>query len=263
MGLSAVHAQASDLAPAADGPASPEPPYYRTDGRYVGSAPHYYDVDAFPWARMLRARWEAVREEYEANVRRGRDHVVDVFNPAGPKVAGWRSVNFQTYLWRYGAARRAFPETVALLDSIPGLTSAFINVLEPHAEIPAHQGDSQAIVRCHLGLDVPAGDCGIRVGGETRRCANGYLVAFCDAHDHASWNRTAQRRVVLIVDVMLPEYLERRASICANVLSATAVIWLEKHLRRSRPFAQPLRTLLRRAIGVGFRLALPLQRRLA
>lgn len=238
-----------------------EPPYYRTDGVYRGTAPYFFDLEGCAWADLLRENWQVVRREYEDNVRRGRDHVVDVFNPAGPTVFGWRSVNFQTYLWRYHRARRAFPATVALLESIPGLTSAFINVLEPGASIPAHQGDSQAIMRCHLGLDVPEGDCGVRVGPETRRCANGALLAFCDAHEHASWNATGERRVVLLVDVMRPEYRARRESICANVLGATTVIWLEKHLRRQRPFPPRARTSLRRAIGWAFRLALPIQRR--
>src|SRR5207244_4376980 len=135
--------------------AAPEAPYFRTDGRYEGRAPYFYDVERLAWAKRVRDSWQMIRREYEENGRRGRDHVVDVFNPAGPKITGWRSVNFQTYLWRYHRARREFPATVALLDSVPGLTSAYINVLEPHSAIPAHQGDTQTIVRCHLGLDVP------------------------------------------------------------------------------------------------------------
>ena len=259
--------------PAAAAALTAEPPYYRTDGGYRGTAPYFFDLDGCAWADLLRANWQAVRREYEDNVRRGRDHVVDVFNPAGPKVSGWRSVNFQTYLWRYPRARRAFPITVALLDAIPGLTSAFINVLEPRSSIPVHQGDSNTTVRFHLGLDVPGGDCAVRVGPETRRCHNGELLAFCDAHEHASWNATAERRVVLVFDVMLPADQRRLRWICANVLSATGVIWLETRarvLRRAEPLTQPtsttlpfpapIRTALRRAAGVAVYLWLPIQR---
>jgi hypothetical protein len=188
--------------------------------------------------------------------------VVDVFNPAGPAIPGWRSVNFQTYLWRYPSARRAFPFLVGLLDSIPGLVSAFINVLEPHAAIPAHEGDSDAIIRCHLGLDVPSGDCAVRVGPETRRCGNGRMLAFCDAHEHASWNATDQTRVVLVFDIMRPEHLDQQQTICTNVLGATAVIWLETRLGLRAPLPGPLRSTLRRAFGLAFRLWLPIQRRL-
>lgn len=245
-----------------------EPEYYRTDGHYTGHAPAFYDVDQLPWAARVRAAWRAVRDEYEQNVGEGTDQVIDVFNPVGPKVPGWRSVNFQTYLWRFHRARRAFPVTVGLLESIPGFTSGYINVLDPHSAIPAHEGDSNTIMRCHLGLDVPAGDCGVRVGSETRTSANGTLLAFCDAQDHASWNATDARRVVLVFDVMLPVYRERQRWICANVLSATAVVWLETRLltftgASGKPavLPQPLRTALRAALGLALYLWLPIQRR--
>lgn len=252
------------------------PLYYRTDGPYRGDAPYWYDVEAQPWARRLRAEWRAIRDEYERNVRGGRDGVVPVFNPAGPSVPGWRSVNFQTYLWRYHRARREYPVTVGLLDEIPGLLSAFINVLEPHSGVPPHQGDSNAIMRVHVGLNVPEGDCALRVGPEARQCANGAVMAFCDAHDHASWNNTDAQRVVLVLDVLDPAYARRKHWICANVLSATAVVWLEARLARFRrtpadelhksgktlPLPQPIRTALRRALGIPLFLWLPLQRRL-
>ena len=32
------------------------------------------------------------------------------------------------------------------------------------------------------------------------------LLAFCDAHDHAAWNRTGAHRTVIVFDVLLPEY---------------------------------------------------------
>jgi ornithine lipid ester-linked acyl 2-hydroxylase len=237
-----------------------ERPYYRTDGPYQGNAPYFYDLALFPWAQRVRDSWQTIRSEYEENVRRRRDHVVDVFNPLGPKISGWRSVNFQTYLWRYHRAWRSFPVTVALLESIPNLTSAFINVLEPHSAVPVHHGDSNTVVRFHLGLDVPAGDVAVRVGPETRRCSNGHMMAFCDAHEHEAWNATDERRVVFIFDVLRPEYGDQTRTICANTLAATAVAWLENRTGRG-PLPQTARSALRRTIGLGFGLWLPVQRR--
>jgi len=255
------------------------PLYYRTDGPYDGHGPCFHDVDSLPWARpwadRLREGWRAIRREYEANIHRGSDHVVDVFNPAGPKISGWRSVNFQTYLWRFHRARRDFPVTLRLLDSIPGLASAYINVLEPHSAVAAHWGDSNAVVRFHLGLDVPAGDCAIRVGSETRRSGNGRLLGFSDAQEHESWNATGARRVVLVFDVVRPEYRRRQRWICANVLAAIGVVWLEARLGalrgvptaelhrvgRTVPLPQGLRTALRRAIGLAVWFVLPVQAR--
>lgn len=254
-------AAAAEIAPASEPRmAALEPVYYRTDGPYAGGEPFFYDVEQFPAAVAVRAAWQQIRAEYEENVLRRQDHVVDVFNPLGPKISGWRSVNFQTYLWRYHTAWRSFPRTVALLESIPNLTSAFINVLEPHSAVPIHNGDSNGVVRFHLGLDVPAGDVALRVGSETRQCRNGQILGFCDAHEHEAWNRSDRRRVVFIFDVMRPEYAARTKSICANTLAATAVAWLENRTG-SGPLPQPARNGLRRAVGLGFRAWLPLQRR--
>ncbi len=240
-------------------PTELEAPYYRTDGPYIGNQPHFYDVERFPAALRVRERWRMIRDEYAENVARGTDHVVDVFNPTGPKIPGWRSVNFQTYLWRYHRARRAFPKTVALLESIPNVTSAFINVLEPHSAIHAHGGDSQTVVRFHMGLDVPSGDCGVRVGPERRQCSNGNVLAFCDAHDHEAWNATDQRRVVFIFDVLRPEYASEKWTICGNALAGAAVVWFETRTGIG-PLRPRLRTASRRALGAGFALLLPAQR---
>jgi aspartyl/asparaginyl beta-hydroxylase (cupin superfamily) len=236
-----------------------EAPYYRTDGPYAGGAPYFYDVEQFPAASKVRQHWQMIREEYEDNCRRGTDGVADVFNPTGPRIPGWKSVNFQTYLWRYHRARRSFPATVALLESIPDLTSAFINLLEPHSAIPPHDGDSQAIVRFHMGLDVPPGDCGLRVGPERRQCSNGNVLAFCDAHNHEAWNATDRTRVVFIFDVMRPEYAQQKRTICANALAAAAVVWMETR-SGIRPLPGPLRAGLRQSLALGFALLLPLQR---
>ncbi|HZR82744.1 MAG TPA: aspartyl/asparaginyl beta-hydroxylase domain-containing protein [Candidatus Binatia bacterium] len=256
---------------------APERLYYRTDGPYRGHAPDFYDGDALAAARRVVESWKAIRAEYDDNVRRGSDGMKPVFNPAGPSVPGWRSVNLQTYLWRFRRARKSFPKTAAIIDSTPGLTSAFFNLLEPHSSIPPHEGDSNAIIRFHLGLDVPPGDCAVRAGSEVRRCATGEVLAFCDARNHASWNATDQPRLVLVFDVILPAYRRRMRWICANVLAATVVIWLEGRLNvllgqsaedlhksgKTIPLPQWIRTLLRRSIGVAFHLLLPIQRRLS
>ena len=111
----------------------------------------------------------------------------------------------------------------------------------------------------------------MRVGAETRQCRNGTLIAFSDAHEHASWNATDARRTVLVFDVMLPEYREQARWICANVLAAFGVIWLEARLRlfrradtrelrkagRTIPFPRPVRKTLRRALAAGVYLRLP------
>jgi ornithine lipid ester-linked acyl 2-hydroxylase len=62
------------------------------------------------------------------------------------------------------------PHTAALLETIPGVVTAFFSILSPHKHIPPHRGPYRGVVRCHLGLMVPGPPdaCGISVGGEVR-----------------------------------------------------------------------------------------------
>ena len=56
--------------------------------------------------------------------------------------------------------------------------------------------------RTHLGLRIPAGECALRVGGETRRWESGKTLMFDDTHMHDAWNLTPEHRIVLIVDTL-------------------------------------------------------------
>ena len=67
----------------------------------------------------------------------------------------------------------------------------------------------------HLPLIVPEG-CDFRVGGETRKWVNGEAFAFDDTIEHEAWNRSAQDRAVLIIDVWNPYLSEHeRDMVCA------------------------------------------------
>jgi aspartyl/asparaginyl beta-hydroxylase (cupin superfamily) len=60
-------------------------------------------------------------------------------------------------------------------------------------------------LRCHLGIKVPHGDCGLKVGGETRHWQEGQCLVFDDSLQHEAWNHIAQPRIVLIVDLWHPD----------------------------------------------------------
>jgi hypothetical protein len=160
--------------------------------------------------------------------------------------------------------RSGFPRTWELLRDIPGITAASLNLLEPNTTIKPHVGNTNAIIRCHLGLRVPAPAprCAFRVGEETRSWEDGRFLLFCDAHRHTAWNNTEEKRYILVVDVMRPEFAARRAATSARVLAGIyhAVAWqrwpwLRRHFGGRRGQAATL-ALLR----AWYRLTLPLQR---
>ena len=83
---------------------------------------------------------------------------------------------------------------------VPRHGAAGFSRLKPGTHINPHQGYQGEFLRCHLGLDVPEGDCTLRVGDETRKWANGAALIFDDRLEHEAVNRTPHARVVLLVD---------------------------------------------------------------
>lgn len=95
------------------------------------------------------------------------------------------------------------PVTTALIaQHLPSHGAAGFSLLKPHSHIRPHQGYGGGLLRCHLPLVVPPGDCALRVGPETRRWQVARCMVFDDTTDHEAWNLTDSPRIVLLVDFM-------------------------------------------------------------
>jgi aspartate beta-hydroxylase len=118
-------------------------------------------------------------------------------------------------------------ETHRTVRTMAGLI--YVSRMRAHTHIDAHRGPTNVRVRCHLGIDVPDGDCAIRVGHDTRHWTEGRCLVFDDHFEHEAWNHSDTDRVVLIVDlwhpglsdteVMLLEGLQRYAHAHAERLA--------------------------------------------
>jgi len=103
---------------------------------------------------------------------------------------------------------------------------AMISVMEPGTEIPPHIGDTDGIIRHHLGVSVPIEDpkqVGIKIKSETRGWREGEVLSFCNVHRHCAWNRSSQYRIVLIVDTIREEFIDRKYEIAGNTLAVIAM----------------------------------------
>ena len=76
-------------------------------------------------------------------------------------------------------------------------------MLAPGTHILPHTGVTNIRAVVHLPLIVPA-DCAIEVGGETHAWRVGEVVVFDDTFEHHAWNRSDQRRVILLMDTWNP-----------------------------------------------------------
>jgi aspartyl/asparaginyl beta-hydroxylase (cupin superfamily) len=80
-----------------------------------------------------------------------------------------------------------------------------LSVLEPGAHIPPHCGGGNAKLTLHLPLRIPEGDTAIRVAGEARGWREGEVLIFDDSFVHEAWNRTRERRAVLLLTAYHPD----------------------------------------------------------
>ena len=172
--------------------------------------PCIYDTATFPWVAGVEADWKKVRAELD-QVMQYRDQIPSFHEILKEVTTITTDQNWKTYfLAGIGMnceenARRC-PETMKVLQKIPGMKTAFFSILSPHKHIPAHRGAWNGILRLHLGLLVPEPreKCRIRIGNEFRSWNEGKCLIFDDTFNHEVWNDTDGYRVVLFVDFARP-----------------------------------------------------------
>jgi len=103
------------------------------------------------------------------------------------------------------AAHRArCPRTTQACERVPGLRNAGFSRLLPGTRLWPHCGELPGVLRCHLALEVPAGDVGLRVAGSVHRWQPGRCLVFDDTFEHDAWNLAAAPRTVLLITFARP-----------------------------------------------------------
>lgn len=117
--------------------------------------------------------------------------------------------------------KKKCPQLNQLLKEIPGLVSISISRLSAHSAIAEHDGDTNAIMRCHIGIEIPGKlpVCGFKVNGKEQNWEEGKCLIFNDAYKHSAWNNSDKRRIILIIDVVRPEFLRKKNLICAFIIT--------------------------------------------
>jgi len=220
--------------------ATVSPPWFADEDRaFCGTEPYFYDRGAFPWVAEVESQWTVVRDELARHLEAGDRLEPYVNREMTSRPERWRTLGLMFWMLPSPRNCRQFPGTWRLLSRIPNLTAASLNLLEGNATIKPHCGNTNAIIRCHLGLVVPAPAprCAFRVGDETRGWTEGEFLLFCDAHQHTAWNNTDQKRYILVVDVMRSEFTDQARQVSARVLAAIfheaayqRLSWLRRYL---------------------------------
>lgn len=186
---------------------------------YAGREPPFYEVADIAGLAALSAAAPRIRAELEQNLADAKRAAVCFQKHTLRHDTGWRQIELKIYGVAYPRQLQLFPQTMAVLAEIEGISTIYFSLLAPHSAIKPHVGDTDAYYRVHLGLKIPAGlpDCGIEVAGQKKPWCEGGCIAFNDIYCHSTWNDTDEERIVLILDILRPEFRTQAIYVDAGV----------------------------------------------
>jgi len=162
----------------------------------------FHEPGQFAFAIAFEQNWRAIHEEYLGIRNEMTDWYERKLYKEGWKVFGL--FDFPTGKPIEPNVRRC-PFTTSLVQrQVRAHGAVGFSLLEPMTRIEPHQGYPGEFLRCHLALEVPPGDCALRVEGETHGWEVGKVLVFDDRVTHEAWNLTDRERVVLLFD-FVPE----------------------------------------------------------
>lgn len=106
------------------------------------------------------------------------------------------------------------PELTNIIKNIPNLKTASLSKLNSGTRLTPHQGWadlSNNVLRCHYGIKVPDG-CYVYVETDKQKSINNEIILFDDSKLHSAANFSQEDRIVLILDLERPDFVEKGES---------------------------------------------------
>ncbi|MEO7065059.1 MAG: aspartyl/asparaginyl beta-hydroxylase domain-containing protein [Dokdonella sp.] len=196
--------------------------------------PRVFPRELFPWYAELEAHSAAIRSEMLGVLAEDRgfepflghfDDANQVQSLLGGKGAqpAWNAFFF----YRHGVANDAnmarCPRTTAALQAAPlchvrqHAPEVCFSVLTPGSHILPHRGVTNTRVVTHLALVVP-NDCALVVSGHVQTWEEGRCFSFDDTFEHEAYNRSADTRVVMLLDAWNPYLTEIERSAVGELI---------------------------------------------
>lgn len=197
----------------------------------------FYPRERFPWQAELETHADIIRQELctvlarEQNlepflgISSGDDLKDHLRSVREREAAAWDAYFFYRHGERHDAQCERCPQTTALIDSLPLVRirdhapETLFSVLRPGTHILPHRGVTNTRLVTHLPLIVPS-DCALRVGGQTHVWEQDRCVTFDDTFEHEAWNKSADTRVVLILDNWNPDMTEVERAAVTDLVEA-------------------------------------------
>lgn len=231
---------------------------------YHGNLECFYDPENFPELKPLKDNWKGIREEIEAYERaNGLMKEMDSYSPPENTENQWSHIYLMSYLWKFHKNQKKFPFLTSVIEQIPNCTYATISVLPPHTEIKPHYGDTNGVLRSHLGIIIPEEHpaIGIKVGEEETGWKEGELICFSIVQRHKAWNRSASRRYIVILDFVPKGQPYSMMEVCSRTLGSQTFTYLYNNFKLLKKLPGSLYEPMCNFFAFFWRFYLPIQRR--
>lgn len=200
-----------------------EPIYFYLYGNwYKGKMPNFYDTSALSSTEILESNYLTIKEEILNFYRKNENLIKPNNTPAKYKEDGWKNFSLMAFGIKFPQHIKHLPQLYKISKEIPNIIGLQLAVLNPKVRVKAHFGDTNAIVRNHLGIVVPGKypELGFRNGSQERCWEEGKVLAICISHRHYVWNNTEKKRLILIVDTIHPDYINYKYYVCSGLLAS-------------------------------------------
>lgn len=192
---------------------------------YNGTEPPIYDVRKIPEVKMIEDNYNIFKDELTSILNNEETRQKAFKKRSYSKSPNWTQIELMLYGLSYQDKIDLFPQTHEILTKIEGVSTVYFSFLDKNARIKAHNGDTDAFYRIHLGIDIPDGlpNCGMEVAGNQFEWQEGKCIAFNDIYYHTAWNLTDKKRVVLIIDLLLPKHRNQPDKINSGVITTLII----------------------------------------
>jgi hypothetical protein len=173
-----------------------------------------HDPAQFWFTGYLEEQYPQIRAEIERVLDAPADPVLPTVDDAALIRRGsWKQAHlFRDGRWQDRVCQR-FPVITAIVRDIPEVSTFNPGVITvsrvgPGTHIMPHCGPTNAVLRVHLPIKIPAG-VRIRVGDQQLTWEEGKCLVFDDSFEHEVWHDGTEDRVVLILDLLHPQLADQ------------------------------------------------------
>lgn len=162
-------------------------------------------INIFPEARFLEDSWQTIRNEAQEVMNIPNNNIYQNFENRSTEFwDGWTMYPLRLHNVDIEDALEKCPKTMTILKDFDNISTAAFSILAPGKKLSPHYGHFKGILRYHLGLIVPKGDCHIVVDKQPYHWKEGEGVLLDVTYLHHAVNNTELPRVILFIDVNRP-----------------------------------------------------------